>query len=73
MALYMFAYGQEPVVHPLSAQMRSAIPQIFGGTRPLTLFLVAGEVPRLRMKAMQQRGHAWLVAAWRHYQKACAP
>jgi hypothetical protein len=68
---YMFAYGNEPVAHPFRAQLASAIPEIFEGSRPVTLFIVSGFAPRERLKATEATAREWLAGAWRLYRSSC--
>jgi hypothetical protein len=71
MASYLFVYRNQPVEHPLLAQLASAPAQILGGSRPLALLIVAGAVPPDRRPEARERAQRWLVAAWRHYADSC--
>jgi hypothetical protein len=71
MASYLFVYGSRPVEHPLLAQLASAPAQIWGGSRPLSLLIVAGAVPPERRPEARERAQRWLVAAWQHYEGSC--
>ncbi|NNL67484.1 MAG: hypothetical protein HKP30_14640 [Myxococcales bacterium] len=73
MATYLFVYDGKPVEHPALAQLATAPSQIWNGTRPLTLLMVAGPVIPPRRPEARTRATDWLVSAYRHHQKACSP
>ncbi len=66
---YVFVYGGEPVQRPLFAQLRSSLSQLLGGTRPLTLLMVATQ--GLDSDAAVAQANAWLDETWRYYRAAC--
>ena len=72
-AALLYVYGGRPVEDPFWAQLRSALPQVLEGTRPLTLFLVTGGAPPDRIEAVERRAREWLASAWRFYARTCAP
>jgi hypothetical protein len=71
LAAYMFVYGGEPVAHPFREQLASAIPQVVGGTQPVTLFMVSGFAKRNQMESIERPAREWLANAWRHYRDSC--
>lgn len=71
LAAYMFAYGDRPVADPFREELASALPQIVGGRRPLTLFLVSGFAKRDKMESIERPAREWLANAWRHYRDSC--
>ena len=70
-ASYLLVYQSRPVVSLLGAQLRSAVPQIVGGTRPLTILLAGGSAPGYRLEESLRVSERWLAAAWRHHRDAC--
>lgn len=70
-ASWMYVYEGRPVAHPFRAQMATALPQLFSGTRSLTLFLISGYAPRRRIELVSDPAGEWLAAAWRRYQSVC--
>lgn len=73
MASYVFVYRGEAVEHPLWEQIRSAPDQIWSGTRPLSLLMVAGTIHPQRREPAREAARDWLVGAYRLYREACAP
>lgn len=73
MATYLFVYDGEPVEHPAFAQFLTAPAQVWNGTRPLTLLIVAGPVIPPRRPEARARATEWVIAAYRRHQKACTP
>lgn len=72
LASWLFVYRGEPVERPLWSQIRSAPSQIWSGTRPLTLLLVAGPVNPERREQARALAQRWIVDAYRLYRDACA-
>ena len=68
---YLYAWGARPVAHPFRAQLAAALPQLFTGTRPMTLLLVSGYASPVRAAALKDSAIEWLGKAWRHYRGAC--
>ena len=62
-----------PVRSPFLAQLRTALPHLFSGPRPLTLLLVSGEGPRGRREALEQRASEWLADAYEFFDDVCHP
>ena len=60
------------VANPYLAQLRAFPSQLFRGTRPMTLFLVSGEVPLDRMALAEKESHHWLLSAWQRYERNCS-
>ena len=73
MASYLFVYGGEPVEHPVWSQIWSAPAQVWGGTQPLSLLLVAGPVRPQQREAAREQARRWLLAAYRHHRSVCTP
>lgn len=71
-ASWLYVYRGRPVEAPFRQQLASALPQLFEGTTPLTIFLISGYAPRHRIELMTGPSDEWLVAAWHHYTSACA-
>jgi hypothetical protein len=71
LAAYLFAYEDKPVIHPFREHLASALPQVFGGTRPLTLFLVSGYAKQDQIESIERPALEWLANAWRHYRDSC--
>jgi len=72
LASWLFVYEGRPVERPLWSQLRSAVSQVWNGTHPLTLLLVAGPVQppqREQARALAQR---WIVDAYRLHRSACS-
>jgi hypothetical protein len=72
-AFLLYVYDGRPVEDPFLAQLRGALPQVLEGTRPLTLFLVAGDATPDQIDEVETRARQWLSAAWRFYERTCAP
>ena len=70
-ASWMYIYEGRPIAHPFQEQVASALPQLFSGTRPLTLILVSGYAPRHRIDRVTGPADEWLAAAWRNYASVC--
>jgi hypothetical protein len=73
MASYVFVYRGKAVEHPLWEQLRGAPDQIWNGTRPLSLLMVAGTIHPQRREAAREAARAWLVHAYRLHHELCAP
>ena len=73
LASYLFVYGNEPVEHPVVAQLASAPAQVWSGRRPVTPAIVAREVARGGRPQARERAQRWLISAWRFYREACLP
>ena len=71
-ASWAFVYDGRSVQNPVWEQVRTALPQVWNGTRPLTLLVVAGEVDPTRREAGRQRAVRWLTDAWRHHRRVCS-
>jgi hypothetical protein len=72
-ASYFFAYQGRPVSRPLLALAESAPVSLLNGARPLTLLVVGGSVPTRDVEEAREAADAWLLDAWRNYQRACYP
>lgn len=70
-ASWLYVYGGRPVASPFRAQLASALPQLFQGTTPLTIFLISGYGPRRRIDVVSGPSDEWLASAWRHYASVC--
>jgi hypothetical protein len=73
MASYLFVYRGEAVEHPVWEQIRSAPDQVWHGTRPLSLLMVAGTIHPQRRESARETARDWLVEAYRLHREACAP
>jgi len=71
LASWLFVYGGEPVERPAWRQMLGAPWQLWNGTPPLTLLLVAGPVQPDRREPAREVAQRWLVDAYRLYRDAC--
>jgi hypothetical protein len=71
LASWLFVYGNEPVEHPIWHQIRTAPQQVWSGTRPLTLLLVAGPVNPEHREQARALAERWLVDAYRLHRQAC--
>lgn len=69
-ALYLFAYGTEPVEHPFVAQLGGAFDDLLHGNRLLTVWMVGG-LDRRGGGPGQERGEAWIAEAWQHFESSC--
>jgi hypothetical protein len=72
-AFLLYVYDGRPVEDPFLAQLRGAVPQVLGGTRPLTLFLIAGDATPDQIGRVEDRARQWLSSAWRFYERTCIP
>jgi hypothetical protein len=70
---YVYVQAGRPVTHPLRSSLALALPQLVGGTRPITLLLVSGVATPDEREALDRAAEAWLVAAWRQLEAACRP
>lgn len=70
-ASYLFVYLNEPVEHPFLRQIVSAPGQVWSGSRPLSLLIVAGAATPGRWPQARDRAQRWLVEAWRLHHAAC--
>lgn len=69
---YLYVLDGRPARHPFTASLRSALPQLLGGTRPVTLFVVYGIArPGEGAEPIERSADAWLVDAWRYYESVC--
>jgi len=71
LASWLFVYGGEPVERPAWHQLLAAPWQLWDGSRPLTLLLVAGPVQPDRREQAREIAQRWLVDAYRFYRRAC--
>ena len=71
MASYLFVYGGKPVEHPLVAQLGGVVDQVWHGTWPLSLLIVAGPVDPSKREVAGEQARRWLVDAYSHYRAAC--
>ncbi len=72
-AAYLFVYDGRPVDFPLPMQLATAVPQLWKGRRPLTLFVVLGVARRGQEAAFEPVATRWLRSAWRSYRELCLP
>jgi hypothetical protein len=72
-AIYLFIYANELVRHPLPAQIRTALPDLTRGTRPVTMLVARGAVAGINLEKAEQAAKAWLAQSWVKYREACAP
>jgi len=71
MSAHLFVYRHEAVSDPLLAQLRGAIHGLLHGSPPMTLFAIAGHVPRSQFGRAERSARRWLKDAWEHYRAAC--
>jgi hypothetical protein len=69
---YLLVYEGRAVGNPYVAQLTSAPRQLVGGSRPMTLFLVSGEVRSSDFEAAEADAREWLKRAWQKYSAVCA-
>ena len=71
-AEYLVVYDSKALAHPFAYQLTTAIPELFRGRPPVTMFIVYGEVTtRTDLANAQRRAKSWLVDAWRRYRAVC--
>lgn len=71
--VYAFVYEGRPVRSPFLAQLRTALPHLLTGPRPLTLLLVSGEGPRGHREELVRRATEWLADAYEYFDDVCHP
>jgi hypothetical protein len=69
----LYIYDGRAVDSLLPMQIRSALPQLARGRRPLTLLQVDGFGPPAVREQIENRAIAWLVSSWDAYREICAP
>jgi hypothetical protein len=69
---YLLMYEGRAVGNPYIAQLVSAPRQLLRGSRPMTLFLVSGEVRSSDLEAAEAHAREWLTRAWQKYRAVCA-
>jgi hypothetical protein len=67
----LLVYEGEPVEKGWISQLRAAPRQIFTGSRPMTMFVVRGDVHGDDLEAVEKRAHAFLLDSWRTYRALC--
>ena len=70
---YFYVYDGRPATNLVGPQLATAARQLVHGRRPLTLFMASAFVPPQRRGDAEPPMRDWLVAAWRHYERACLP
>jgi hypothetical protein len=70
---YLFVYEGRPLDLLLPRQLATAFPQLFQGTRPLTLYRIDSVAGGGDTEPIERLARAWLGAAWRVHREACAP
>ena len=73
LAIYMFVAGSGPVASPLRMEIEFALPQLLSGSRPSTLLIVSGIVPRQQRHEVEEAAVDWLASALSYYREACLP
>ena len=72
-AEYLVVYDSKALTHPFAYQLTTAIPELFRGRPPVTMFIVYGEVTtRIGLANARRRAESWLVDAWKRYRAACS-
>jgi hypothetical protein len=69
---YLLMYEGRAIGNPYIAQLVSAPRQLVRGSRPMTLFLVSGEVHSSDFEAAEADAREWLQKAWQQYRAVCA-
>jgi len=67
----LLVYEGRPVATGWLAQLRSAPRHVLGGSRPMTMFAVRGDVPEELVPAAEKRARQWLIDSWRSYRGFC--
>lgn len=70
-ALYVFFYDGSPVAGMFTTRLRHLVDELVHGSRPATLFLIAGRSDPLSLEENEARAQSWIRAAWHHYRNAC--
>jgi hypothetical protein len=68
---YSFVQGGVPVWNPLQSGLALALPQLVGGTRPVTVLIVSGVGSRDELPALSRAAERWFVSAWQQFEAAC--
>jgi hypothetical protein len=68
---YLYVFGNEPVTHPFTAQLRGAWRDLGEGRRPLTVILAGGTATPQTAEAREELALRWIDAAWQHYRSMC--
>lgn len=71
LSVHLFVYRHQVVADPLLAQLRGAFDALLHGTPPMTLFAIAGQLPREQTGRAERRARSWMKQAWSHYKTAC--
>jgi hypothetical protein len=68
---YLLMYEGRAIGNPYIAQLVSAPRQLVRGSRPMTLFILSGEVRSSDFEAAEARAREWLTRAWHKYRAVC--
>jgi len=68
---YSFVQGGVPVSSPLRSGLALALPQLVGGTRPVTVLIASGAATVDGRAAFTRAAERWFVSAWQQLEAAC--
>lgn len=68
---YLYSQAGRPTRHPVTTGVSLGLDQLFGGTYPLDVFIVAGSGAGPEVEALETAMEAWLVEAWQQFARAC--
>jgi len=68
---YAFVRGGAPVSSPFRSGLALALPQLVGGTRPVTVLIASGAATPGGRAAFTRAAERWFVSAWRQFEAAC--
>jgi len=69
---YLLVYRSSPIASPYWPQLRAAPVELFGGRRPMTLFLIQAHGSSGSLREMESVEREWLLSSWAKYRFACA-
>ncbi len=68
---YLLVYHSSPVASPYWPQLRAAPIELFGGRRPMTLFLIQARGSPGSLQDVEKVERDWLLSSWEKYRSAC--
>jgi hypothetical protein len=70
-AAYLIVYHGEPVTNPYRAHLAAAVPELWSGRRPMTLYLASVRAPAARRAQAEAATQRWLLERWQNHREAC--
>jgi len=68
---HVFVLDRKAVASPFLEGLGLAVPQLLGGTRPVTVLAFRAEGTAIQAEVMRERARKWLRGAWADYGRLC--